>query len=223
MAPGFEARRIGSRPGVTSVAFPTTDRTLGRFMAAMRRHAMSDWEWPEERVWLDRSSPKWWLFLALGVLAIVIGVVLLLNLFTAVATLALLVTLGFLATGISEVITAGRYRSVLGLAAGAVLILAGLASLAWPAITLGALGGVTGIALIASGVVRIMGAVSLRLEGWGWLLVGGAISVVIGVVALFWPDATIVALAILLGLRMLVFGVSEVMFGLSLHAARTIR
>jgi uncharacterized membrane protein HdeD (DUF308 family) len=184
---------------------------------------MSDWEWPEERVWLDRSSPKWWVFLALGAVAIVIGVILLLDLFTAVATLALLVALGFLATGISEVMTAGRYRNVLGLIAGAVLVVAGVAALAWPDITLWALAVVTGIGLVVSGVVRIMGAVSLRLEGWGWLLVGGVISVVIGVMALFWPDATILALAILLGLRMLVFGISEVMFGLSLHAARTIR
>lgn len=184
---------------------------------------MSDWEWPEERVWLDRSSPRWWLFLALGAVAIVIGVILLLDLFAAVATLALLVALGFLVTGISEVMTAGRYRSVLGLVAGAVLVVAGVAALAWPDITLWALAVVTGFALIVSGVTRIMGAVSLRLEGWGWLLVGGVVSVVIGVMALFWPDATILALGILLGLRMLVFGISEVMFGLSLHAARTIR
>jgi len=68
-----------------------------------------------------------------------------------------------------------------------------------------------------------MGAVSLRLEGWGWLLVGGVISLVIGVMALFWPGATILALGILLGLRTLIFGISEVMYGLSLHAARTIR
>ncbi|HEY7068555.1 MAG TPA: DUF308 domain-containing protein [Acidimicrobiales bacterium] len=184
---------------------------------------MSDWEWPEERVWLDRSSPKWWLFLALGAVAIVIGIILLLDLFTAVATLALLVALGFLATGISEVMTAGRYRNVLGLVAGAVLILAGLAALVWPDITLWALAVVTGIGMIVSGVVRIMGALSLRLEGWGWLLFGGAISVLIGVLALFWPGATILVLAILLGLRLVVFGISEVMFGLSLHAARTIR
>jgi uncharacterized membrane protein HdeD (DUF308 family) len=184
---------------------------------------MSDWEWPEERVGLDRSSPKWWLFLALGVVAIVIGVILLLDLVTAVATLALLVALGLLVTGITEVMTAGRYRSVLGLAAGVVLVLAGLAALAWPDITLWALAVVTGIGLVLSGVMRIMGAVSLRLEGWGWLLVGGVISLVIGVMALFWPGATILALGILLGLRTLIFGISEVMYGLSLHAARTIR
>ena len=41
--------------------------------------------------------------------------------------------------------------------------------------------------------------------------------------ALFWPKATILALAILLGLRMLVFGISEVMFALALRRSGTIR
>jgi uncharacterized membrane protein HdeD (DUF308 family) len=223
MAPGVEARRIRSATGVTRGAIATTHRTLWRSSAGIWRQRMSDWEWPEERVGLERASFKWWVFLVLGVASIVIGVILLLDLFAAVATLALLVALGFLVGGISEIMTAGRYRSVLGLVAGAVLVLAGIAALAWPDITLWALAVVTGIGLIVSGVMRIMGAVSLRLEGWGWLLVGGIISVVIGIMALVWPDATILALGILLGLRMLLFGISEVMFGLSLHAARTIR
>ena len=184
---------------------------------------MSDFVWPEERVGLQGSSPKWWLFLALGIMAIVVGVILLLDLVAAAATLALLVALGFGVTGVSEIITAGRYRSVLGLVAGGVLVVAAVAAVAWPDITLWALAVVTGIGLISSGVVRIWGAVGLRLEGWGWLLVGGVISVVVGIMALFWPGATILALAILLGLRMLVFGISEVMFALALRRSGTIR
>jgi uncharacterized membrane protein HdeD (DUF308 family) len=184
---------------------------------------MSDFVWPEERVGLVGSSPKWWLFLALGAVSIVIGAILLVDLVAAAATLALLAALGLGVTGVSEIMTAGRYRSVLGLVAGAVLILAGLAALAWPGITLWALAVVTGIGLIVSGVPRIWGAVTLRLEGWGWLLVGGIVSVLVGIMALFWPEATILALAILLGLRMLVFGISEVMFALALRRSGTIR
>jgi uncharacterized membrane protein HdeD (DUF308 family) len=184
---------------------------------------VSDFVWPEERVGLDGSSPKWWLFLALGVVSIVIGSILLVDLVAAAATLALLAALGLGVTGVGEIMTAGRYRSVLGLVAGGFLIVAGLAALVWPDITLWALAVVTGIGLIVSGVPRIVGAVTLRLEGWGWLLVGGAASVLVGIMALFWPKATILALAILLGVRMVVFGVSEVMFALALRRAGTIR
>ena len=192
----------------------TTHRTLAR---------MSDFEWPVERAGPEQATSRWWLYLALGALSIVVGVLLLLDLFAAVRTVALLAALGLVLTGASELVAAGRYRSVLGIIAGAVLVVGGLAAAAWPDITLWALAVVTGIGLVASGVARIMGALSLRVEGWGWLLVGGAISVVVGIMALVWPGATILALGVLLGLRMVVFGVSEVMFALAVHAGRTIR
>ena len=57
----------------------------------------------------------------------------------------------------------------------------------------------------------------MRVEGWGWLLFGGVLSLIVGVLALFWPDATILVLGLLLGIRMLFFGIAEIMFGLSLH------
>src|SRR5262245_19101059 len=173
MALGVEARGIGPDAGETAGELPTTHRTLGS-LAAIGRQRMSDFVWPEERVGLDGSSPKWWLFLALGVVAIVIGAILLVDLVAAAATLALLAALGLGVTGVSEIMTAGRYRSVLGVAAGVVLIVAAVAAVAWPGITLWALAVVTGIGLIISGAARIWGAVTLRLEGWGWLLVGAS-------------------------------------------------
>ena len=180
-----------------------------------------DFMWPEERVGLDRASSKWWAFLLLGVVSAVVGLLLLLDLFAAVTTLALLVALGLVVTGIGELMSAGRYRSVLGVVAGVVLVVGGVLAAVWPDITLWALAFVVGIDLVISGVARIMGAVQLRVEGWGWLLFGGVLSVVIGILALVWPDATILVLGVLLGLRMLFFGISEIMFGLALHHVHT--
>jgi uncharacterized membrane protein HdeD (DUF308 family) len=40
---------------------------------------------------------------------------------------------------------------------------------------------------------------------------------VVGLIALIWPDATILVLAVLLGVRMLFFGIAEIMFALALH------
>ena len=136
--------------------------------------AMDEFMWPEERAGLERASSKWWLFLGLGV----------------VTTLALLVALGLVVTGLGELMSAGRYRSTLGIIAGVVLVVGGVLAAVWPDITLWALAFVVGVDLIVSGVARIMGAVQLRVEGWG---------------------------CVLLGLRMLFFGISEIMFGLALH------
>jgi uncharacterized membrane protein HdeD (DUF308 family) len=178
-----------------------------------------DFVWPAERTGLERDSSKWWAFLALGAVSAVLGVILMFDLFTAVRTVALLTAIGLIVTGLGELMTAGRYRSTLGIVAGAALIVGGVLAALWPGITLWVLAVVVGVDLLVSGVVRIMGAVSLRVEGWGWLLFGGVLSVAVGLLALAWPGATILVLGLLLGIRMLLFGIAEIMFGLALRGA----
>lgn len=181
---------------------------------------MTDFGWPEERPGLERASSRWWLFLLLGAAAAVLGVLLIFDLFTAVRTLALLVAFGLIVTGLGELVSAGRYRSTLGIVAGVVLILAGILAALWPGITLWVLAVVTGIGLIVSGAARIVGGLALRVEGWGWLFVGGVLSVGIGFLAIAWPDVTVLALGLLLGIRMLLFGVAEMAFAFALHDLR---
>ena len=152
-------------------ASATTHRTLAR---------MSDFEWPVERAGPEQATSRWWLYLALGAVSAWSGCCCC-STCSAARTVALLAALGLVLTGASELVAAGRYRSVLGIVAGAVLVAGGLAAAAWPDITLWALAVVAGIGLVVSGVARIMGALSLRVEGWVWLLVGGAISVVVGI------------------------------------------
>jgi uncharacterized membrane protein HdeD (DUF308 family) len=178
---------------------------------------MDEFYWPQERPGLERASSRWWVFLVLGIAAAVLGFILILNLYAAVTTLALLIAAGLIVTGIGELMTAGRYDSKLGIVAGVVLIVGGILAAVWPDITLWILAVVVGVDFILSGIARIMGALSLRVEGWGWLLFGGVLSVVVGVLALAWPDATILVLGLLLGIRMLLFGIAEIMFALALH------
>jgi uncharacterized membrane protein HdeD (DUF308 family) len=178
---------------------------------------MDEFYWPQERPGLERASSRWWVFLVLGIAAAVLGFILILNLYAAVTTLALLVAAGLIVTGIGELMTAGRYDSKLGIVAGVLLIVGGILAAVWPDITLWILAVVVGVDFILSGIARIMGALSLRVEGWGWLLFGGVLSVVVGVLALAWPDATILVLGLLLGIRMLLFGIAEIMFALALH------
>lgn len=180
---------------------------------------MSDYAVSGDRARLDRATSGWWLFLALGVLSAVVGVVLLLDLAEAVWTLALFVAFGLIVDGLAELLAVGRYRTPLGMVAGAVLVVGGILAIAWPDITLWALAVVTGIGLLVSGGVRVMGALD-RPEGWRWLLAGGVLSLVAGVMALIWPEATVLVLAIVLGIRLLVFGLAEIAFALTLHEVR---
>jgi len=180
---------------------------------------MDEFMWPEERAGIERASSMWWVFLALGVLSAVVGIVLMLDLVAAVTTLALLVALGLVVTGVGELLAAGRYQSRLGIVAGVVLVIGGVLAVVWPDVTLWVLAVLVGVDLIVAGAARILGALSLRVEGWGWLLFGGVVSVAAGVMALFWPGATILVLGVLLGVRMLFHGISEIMFGVSLRHA----
>ena len=180
---------------------------------------MSDFAMPGDRARIDRATSGWWLFLALGVLSAVVGVILLFNISDAVRTLALLVALGLIVEGLGELLAVGRYRTTLGMVAGALLIAGGILAMVWPGITLWALAVIVGIDLLIHGAVRIMGAMD-RPDGWGWLLAGGVLSLAAGVVSLIWPGATVLVLAILLGLRLLMFGLAEIAFALGLHEVR---
>ncbi len=150
---------------------------------------------------------QWWLVLALGIALAVVGVFLLFNLVSAAFTLALLVALGFLLEGVSQVAQADRHvMRWPAYVLGAVLIITGIIALTWPGITLWALAVVTGLGIIVFGLVQVAAAVALRraAPAWGVWLAVGIISVAVGVLCIAWPGATVAVLAILLGLRVAV-------------------
>ena len=152
----------------------------------------------------------------LGVAALVIGIVLLFNPVAAARTLALLVGLSFVIGGFLE-IAAGwdaerrRWGSV---ALGAVLVVGGALAAFWPGITLFTLALITGLSLLIHGFARIALAFIARHEipGWGWLALAGAVHVVFGVLAITWPEATVLVLSLILGAQIAAFGLLLLVF-----------
>lgn len=177
--------------------------------------------WPVDRESFAQQASRWWLFAAFGVICAVLGVVLMVDVVAAETTLALLVAVGLVLSGVIELVTASHYHPTLSLASGVALIVAGLIAAFWPGITLWVLAVVVGLGLLVSGAATIVGALSVRTDGWGWMLFGGIVSFVVGVVALAWPGATLLVLGVLLGLRVLIFGLSEIGFGLRLQRLHT--
>jgi uncharacterized membrane protein HdeD (DUF308 family) len=145
-----------------------------------------------------------------GGAAVIVGGVLLFNPFAAVRTLALLVGLSLVIGGCLEIALgweSGRRASAILL--GAVLIAGGLLAAFWPEATVWTLAVLTGVSLLAHGLARVVLAFAARAEipGWGWLALAGAVNVVIGIMALAWPEATVRILSLILGLQVLAFGV----------------
>lgn len=145
-----------------------------------------------------------------GGAAVIVGVFLLFNPFAAVRTLGLLLGLSLVIGGCLEIALgweSGRRASAILL--GAVLIAGGLLAAFWPEATVWTLAVLTGVSLLVHGLARMVLAFAGRTEipGWGWLALAGAVNAVIGILALAWPEATVLILSVMLGLQVLAFGV----------------
>lgn len=80
------------------------------------------------------------------------------------------------------------------------------------------------VGLLASGILRIMLSVLERFDGWGWMLVGGIVSLLLGT-AIWrqWPLSGLWVIGLFIGIEMISSGLSWVMLGLAARSmpART--
>jgi uncharacterized membrane protein HdeD (DUF308 family) len=145
----------------------------------------------------------------LGAAMLVVGVVLLFDPVAAAHTLALLIGSAFVIGGLLELAIgwdSGRRWSAFLL--GAILVIGGVLAAVWPRPTLFTVALVTGASLIAHGAVRVGVAMVGRDErpNWGWLVLAGAVNIVAGVIAIAWPQATVLVLSLILGAQIAAFG-----------------
>lgn len=153
-----------------------------------------------------------WGLIVVGVLAAVLGVVMILNPFTTAKVLAIIIGIELILSGAVDLLD-HRYRSkALSVIAGLVGIVAGVLAIAWPGVTLWALAVIVGLGFVVRGAAQVAAGLTAeaKLQGVQGLMVAvGAISIVAGMVALVWPKATIVVLAVLFGIRVVAVGVLQ--------------
>jgi hypothetical protein len=95
---------------------------------------------------------------------------------------------------------------------GAGWLIVGVAVLAWPSLSLAALAVVVGVALVVSGLVDVLRTVAGRQRSErASVLIGGLASIVFGVLALSWPEVTVLVVAVLFGARTVLFGLSQLL------------
>jgi uncharacterized membrane protein HdeD (DUF308 family)/alpha-beta hydrolase superfamily lysophospholipase len=158
------------------------------------------------------AGPAWWRA-ALGALAVVVGVFLALRPFASLAVLLVAVVVGLVVTGVGRLAGSAsgtRWRRVAGLA---YLVAAGLV-VAWPAATVHVLAVVVGALLVVDGALDVLAARTERgTHRWN-LAVRGAACALLGVVALAWPDVTVLVVAVVFGLRVVLLGWDLLLSGL---------
>lgn len=149
-----------------------------------------------------------WAVAAVAIACLTAGAVLTLRPFESVEVLAVLVGINAILTAAIVVAApderSSPYRWVLAIG----WFVLGIAVLAWPGLSVRTLAVVVGIALIVHGAVDILQSLTGRHAEWVAELIGGAAAIVFGVLALAWPDLTVLVVAVLFGARTVLFGLS---------------
>lgn len=167
------------------------------------------------RRWFERLPA--WVRVAVGIVAVALGAVIVLRPTTSLGVLALLIGAGLVLAGVLTLTGGGeaeptgspsRWRGLLA----AMWIVAGVFVLAWPGLTVRVLALVVGIALIVNGVASLLAAFRRGVTPDARVASGafGLAGLGFGVLALAWPDITLLVVAIVFGARLIMSGVAEV-------------
>ena len=164
---------------------------------------------------------NWWLFVVLGLVCLVTGILAIVWPGITLLTLGILLGIYLLISAILEIIDAivgepgGRALSAI---LGIISLIAGLICIRRPGESLLAIVIVAGIYLIAEGVIRVIRAFTNAGHRL-WAVVLGLLDVVAGIVIISWPDIGLVTLAIFFAATMIVRGIFAIVIGFKLRSA----
>ncbi len=174
---------------------------------------------------LSLVSRDWWVYAIRGIAAILFGLMALVWPAPTLAVLVLLFGAYAFVDGIALLVALGRgdvlarsHKWATGIM-GALGIVVGIATLAWPGITALTLLYMVSIWAIATGMLQIVAAVEFRkeIDGEFFLVLGGVFSIVFGAVLVAFPGAGLLSLVWLVGLWAELFGFSSLGVAYRLH------
>src|SRR5215831_7281961 len=167
-----------------------------------------------------RAKSGW--IVALGVVYVIAGIIALGSVVFATVVTVFVVGVMMLLSGVTEVISAFQIKNwgkfLLWVLLGALYIVAGFAAFENPLLAAAVLTLLLAFALIASGVMRIVLAFSMKQEmPWIWVAVSGVITLLLGLVILaHWPVSGLYILGVFLGIDLIIAGLGWIGIGLGL-------
>lgn len=171
-----------------------------------------------------RVSRNWWLFLLLGVLMVVAGVIAIVTPFVSGVAITALVGVLFLIEAVVHfvhTIRAGKGvgNLILGIIVAVLYAVAGLLLLAFPLKGLITLTIVLGALFIGTGLLRTIVALEMSgAPGWGWMLVGGLLSLALGILIYAGlPTSIVWAVGVIVGIDLIFFGWALIAEAITAH------
>jgi uncharacterized membrane protein HdeD (DUF308 family) len=175
------------------------------------------------RAGLADVDRKWGWYFALGVFLIVLGVIA--SSMAVATTIISVVALGWIMLGagiglaILSFLTGNWSGFLLTLAAGVLSGIAGISILSSPLAGAAAITLMVGAILIAAGIYRSVASIVMQFPNWGWSLVSGIASFVLGVLLLrTWQTSSLWFLGLYIGIDLIIHGFSWIMFSTRVHS-----
>jgi uncharacterized membrane protein HdeD (DUF308 family) len=166
---------------------------------------------------------KWGWIVALGVVYLLAGFIALGSVVVATVASVLVVGVMMIIAGVAEVFSAFQVKSwgkfLLWVLLGALYIIAGFVTFENPLLAAALLTLILGASLVASGIMRIVLAFSMKQETpWIWILVSGVITLLLGLLILaHWPVSSLYILGLFLGIDLIMAGAAWVGLGFGLR------
>jgi uncharacterized membrane protein HdeD (DUF308 family) len=181
---------------------------------------------PQAGAGLAPLRAKWGWIVALGIVYLLAGFVALGS--VAMATVASVFVVGvmMIIAGVAEMFSAFQFKSwgkfLLWVLLGALYIIAGFVTFENPLLAAALLTLILGVSLVASGIMRIILAFSMKQETpWIWILLSGVITLLLGLLILaHWPVSSLYVLGLFLGIDLIMAGAGWIGLGFGLHRGR---
>jgi len=166
---------------------------------------------------------QWWCFLLLGIALVILGSLCIIE--PVVPSLASVVILGFMlmAAGITQIVSAfwaGKWSGMLiHMLIGVLYAVVGYMIVDAPVVNMVLITKFIAIFLIITGVFRIISAMVTRFQDWGWALLNGGVTLLLGIIInRQLPEAALWVIGLFIGIEMLFNGWAWVMLALGLRA-----
>jgi uncharacterized membrane protein HdeD (DUF308 family) len=172
---------------------------------------------------LEALHGQWGWFLALGIVLIVLGTFALAAPWTVTLTTATFIGVLLILGGVSQAVGAFWARHWSGffvhLLEGILYLVVGVLAVNQPLRFGAGLTLILAMFLMVGGLFRVIAALSARFPSWGWLVLNGAITFLLGLMIFEqWPTSSLWVIGVFVGIEMIFCGWSWVMLGFALRS-----